>query len=109
MKELQRTIALQCYNEVFMGNSRSMNDQHKNCYTLYHDNPNDEDSYGFAKQLLEGLNMVAPLFEREANNAMGQTPLVLHQYYHCMMNGIEIIVSNESKPKQKRFGIFGDR
>jgi len=96
MKELQRTIALQCYNEVFKGTSRSKQDQHKNCYTLFHGNPNDEDSYGFAKQLLEGLNMFAPLFEREANNASGLTPLVLHQYYHCM-NGTEIIVSNESK------------
>jgi hypothetical protein len=73
-----------------------MNDQHKNCFTLYHGDPSDEDSYGFAKQLLEGLNMFAPLFEREANNASGHTPLVLRQYYHCM-EGIEIIVSHESK------------
>jgi hypothetical protein len=95
MKELQRTIAQQCYNEVFKGNSKSSADQHQKCFNLYHGDPSEDDSIGIAKQLHQGLSIFAPLFEREANNAQGTAPLVLKSYYHCL--DTEIIVSNETK------------
>ena len=63
MKELQRTIAFRCYNDLLTsGGSKSQKELKSIAHRKYFGNPNDTDSLGYAAQLNSGVNSFAVLF-----------------------------------------------
>ena len=62
MKELQRTASFYCYNNIVAGGaSRSRKELMSKAHLLYFGNPNDDDSVGFAQQLVNGVGSFSAL------------------------------------------------
>lgn len=93
MKELQRTISFRAYNDVVCrGTSSSADNLKKMASEKYHGKPNDEDSVGYAKQMLAGFGMFSPMFERSdqiitapggGNADEIVVTLTMKQLFHC--------------------------
>ena len=66
MKELQRTIAFKAYNTILTsGITNTGKILHKQLYDLYFGDDNNEDSVGYAEQLLRGFGPFSAMFDRE--------------------------------------------
>ena len=67
MKELQRTASFWSYNTVLSsGNSMAQNAIEDLVAKKYFGDPKDEDSMGYAEQLVRGLNAFASMYEKRA-------------------------------------------
>jgi hypothetical protein len=108
MKELQRTVAFRAYNSVLTsGNSKGAKALQANAHQLYFGNENDEDSLGYAEQLVEGMNAFAPLFEKEEDIAKGTITLTLKKIFHCLPD--KIIVSKVPKDKGINMAVLSSK
>lgn len=108
MKELQRTVAFRAYNSVLTsGNSKGAKALQANAHQLYFGNENDEDSLGYAEQLVEGMGAFAPLFEKEEDIAKGTITLTLKKIFHCLPD--KIIVSKVPKDKGINMAVLSSK
>jgi hypothetical protein len=73
MKELQRTIAFKAYNTILSSGITL----HKQLYDLYFGDDKNEDSVGYAEQLLRGFGPFSAMFDREEELGRGEVVLKL--------------------------------
>lgn len=97
MKELQRTIAFKAYNSILSSGITSTGKVlHKQLYDLYFGDEANEDSVGYAEQLLRGFGSFSAMFDREEELGQGEIILKLKKCFHCMEETI-IVSDNPSK------------
>jgi hypothetical protein len=98
MKELQRTAAFRAYNDVFTsGGSKAAKELNQKAFDIYFDQPGNEDSIGYARQLVKGMSAFGSLYEKEKDLANGAIILTMKSIFHCLD---QVIISSD-KPKDK--------
>jgi len=108
MKELQRTISFRAYDTISAsGNSKGIKDLMNKAHELYFGKSNDEDSVGYAEQLMKGMNAFAPLFEKEEDLGKGNTTLIMKSIFHCTQE--KIVVSTHPKDKGINMAVLSSK
>lgn len=108
MKELQRTISFRAYNTILAsGNSKGTKDLMNKAHELYFGKRNDDDSVGYAEQLMKGMNAFAPLFEKEEDLGKGNIMLIMKSMFHCTQE--KIVVSTHPKDKGINMAVLSSK
>ncbi|KAG7363432.1 hypothetical protein IV203_026792 [Nitzschia inconspicua] len=93
-KELQRTIAAVCRDEVNTGvksGGLSKEDQQDMAYKLYHGDVDNPDSMGYSEQFLNALGMWKCLFTEDIPDPQSNDPgLLLKRQYHRQEKEIKV-------------------
>lgn len=99
MKELQRTVSFWAYNDVLKsGSSKKIVMQQDLVRKKYFGDSNDDDSMGYAEQLVKGLSAFSHMFDHEDDlTGRGGPPrLVMKEAYHCCPNTVIVSSNNPS-------------
>ncbi|KAG7347508.1 DDE superfamily endonuclease [Nitzschia inconspicua] len=93
-KELQRTIAVVCWDEVntvVKSSGLSKEDQQDMAYKLYHGDVAMSDSMGYSEQLLNALGMWKCLFTKDIPDPKSNYPgLIMKRQYHRQEKEIKV-------------------
>lgn len=108
MKELQRTLSFKAYTTVLeSGGSQTLKWLHDQSHSLYFGDENNQDSIGYAEQMLRGFGPFSPMFERGADIAKGSITLTMKRIFHCMPD--DIIVSQSPNDKGINMAVLSSK